>query len=239
MWVHEIKHRLLPAKLIISTIPVKWHWVCRRNWKGWGFVEQALFYARSTNPEKDYIIKELSLQECVKGHSQAFKLFIYQKIKIQLDDLSCPFTVTANGWNSSSTRLFPMPWNIRRRKLEPFIYGPHPLIIWFLFIFRTTEAVYPPASWAESLKRDSREPMADWMKRTGMVLYLKHFVISCIWEFVRKVYRDRERQLSLISRFQAYASEIKDCMHCSYCCWCCWSRECPAFLTKKLYKFVV
>ena len=45
-------------------------------------------YRISQNEYKDYIIKELSLQECVskviRKHS---KSFIYQKIKIQLDDL--------------------------------------------------------------------------------------------------------------------------------------------------------
>ena len=89
MWVHEIKTPLAASKLIISNNPSEVTLSLQEEIeKVEGFVEQALFYARSTNPEKDYIIKELSLQECVskviRKHS---KSFIYQKIKIQLDDL--------------------------------------------------------------------------------------------------------------------------------------------------------
>lgn len=47
-----------------------------------------MFYARSTNPEKDYLIKELNLQSAVskviRKHS---KTFIYQKIKVELHDV--------------------------------------------------------------------------------------------------------------------------------------------------------
>lgn len=89
MWVHEIKTPLAAAKLIMNNNPTEVSASIQEEFdKVEGFVEQALFYARSTNPEKDYIIKELTLQETVskviRKHS---KTFIYQKIRIQLDDL--------------------------------------------------------------------------------------------------------------------------------------------------------
>ena len=59
MWVHEIKTPLAASKLIISNNPSEVTLSLQEEIeKVEGFVEQALFYARSTNPEKDYIIKE-------------------------------------------------------------------------------------------------------------------------------------------------------------------------------------
>lgn len=89
MWVHEIKTPLAAAKLVISNNPSEITISLQEEIeKVEAFVEQALFYARSTSVEKDYIIKELSLQECIskiiRKHS---KVFIYQKIKVELDNL--------------------------------------------------------------------------------------------------------------------------------------------------------
>lgn len=90
MWVHEIKTPLAAAKLILNNNPSELSLSIKEEFdKVEGFVEQALFYARSTNPEKDYVIKELILQETVsmivRKHS---KTFIYQKIRIQLEGLN-------------------------------------------------------------------------------------------------------------------------------------------------------
>lgn len=89
MWVHEIKTPLAASQLIISNNPNEVTESLQEEIeKVEGFVEQALFYARSTNPEKDYIIRELCLQDCVskviRKHS---KTFIYQKIKVSLEHL--------------------------------------------------------------------------------------------------------------------------------------------------------
>lgn len=89
LWVHEIKTPLAAAKLIISNNPSDaTENLLEEVEKIEGFVDQALYYARSTNPEKDYTIKELNLQSIVskviRKHS---KVFIYHKIKLQLDDL--------------------------------------------------------------------------------------------------------------------------------------------------------
>lgn len=89
LWVHEVKTPLAASKLIISNNPSEVTQSLQEEIeKVEDFVEQALFYARSTNPEKDYLIKELNLQESIRKvirkHS---KTFIYKKIKVQLDDL--------------------------------------------------------------------------------------------------------------------------------------------------------
>lgn len=89
MWVHEIKTPLAAAKLIISNNPSEvTSSIQEEIEKVEGYVEQALFYARSTSVEKDYVIKELDLaplvSKIIRRHS---KEFIYQKIKLSLSDL--------------------------------------------------------------------------------------------------------------------------------------------------------
>lgn len=89
MWVHEVKTPLAAAKLVLeNNHSGASESLLEELDKVESFVEQALFYARSTNPEKDYIISELSLKECVnkviRKHS---KTFIYKKIRLELDDV--------------------------------------------------------------------------------------------------------------------------------------------------------
>ncbi|MEG0274916.1 sensor histidine kinase [Amedibacillus sp. YH-ame10] len=89
MWVHEVKTPLAAAQLVIQNNPgpASESLVEEIN-KIEDFVDQALYYARSTNPEKDYIIKDISLQESVnkviRKHS---KTFIYKKIRMEIDDI--------------------------------------------------------------------------------------------------------------------------------------------------------
>ena len=60
MWVHEIKTPLAAAKLIISNNPNEvTHNIYEEIEKVETYVDQALFYARSTSVEKDYAIKDL------------------------------------------------------------------------------------------------------------------------------------------------------------------------------------
>lgn len=89
MWVHEIKTPLAAAKLISDNHNSEvMRSIQEEMDKVEGFVEQALYYARSTTLEKDYIIKEMSLQtvvnKVIRKHS---KQFIYRKIKLELKDL--------------------------------------------------------------------------------------------------------------------------------------------------------
>ncbi len=89
MWVHEIKTPLAAAKLIIDNHDSEtMRSIDEEIEKVEDFVEQALYYARSTTLEKDYVIKEMSLQpiinKVVRKHA---KEFIYRKIKLVMKDL--------------------------------------------------------------------------------------------------------------------------------------------------------
>lgn len=89
MWVHEIKTPLAASKLILNNNPgVVSVSVEEELDKVEAFVEQALFYARSTTLEKDYLIKKMdlktSINKVIRKHS---KTFIYHKIKLQLDEI--------------------------------------------------------------------------------------------------------------------------------------------------------
>ncbi|MDL2276602.1 sensor histidine kinase [Breznakia sp. OttesenSCG-928-G09] len=89
LWVHEIKTPLAAGKLIVanndSTVMRNLDTELNRIDS---FVEQALFYARSTSLEKDYVVKEVQLDEIVrkvvKKHKQTF---LYKNIKIDLCNL--------------------------------------------------------------------------------------------------------------------------------------------------------
>lgn len=90
MWVHEIKTPLAAAKLITSNNDNEVSSsIAEEIDKVEDFVEQALFYARSTTLEKDYLIKELNLEQVVnkiiRKHS---KSFIYRKIKLETSGLA-------------------------------------------------------------------------------------------------------------------------------------------------------
>lgn len=89
MWVHEIKTPLAASKLIISNNENE---ITKNIYeeleKVEGFVEQALFYARCASVEKDYLIKEMKLEEHInKVIRRNAKTFIYHDIKIKLHDL--------------------------------------------------------------------------------------------------------------------------------------------------------
>lgn len=89
MWVHEIKTPLAAGKLIISNNPSEVTKSIEEELnKVEDFVEQALFYARSTTVEKDYVIKEMSLKDTVnKVIKKNAKTFIYKRIKIDLQNI--------------------------------------------------------------------------------------------------------------------------------------------------------
>lgn len=89
MWVHEIKTPLAAAKLIISNNPNEVTQSIEEEInKVEDFVEQALFYARSTTVEKDYLIKKMNLKTIInKVVRKNAKSFIYKRIKIELEDI--------------------------------------------------------------------------------------------------------------------------------------------------------
>lgn len=88
-WVHEIKTPIASAKLILdnddSILGERISYEMKRVE---GFIEQALYYARSNDVSKDYIIKEFDLRSVVmKAVKSNSRDFINRKIKLNLKDI--------------------------------------------------------------------------------------------------------------------------------------------------------
>ena len=88
-WVHEIKTPIASAKLIIENnnneVTKK---IDMQVDKIENFVEQVLYYSRSDETSKDYIIKEASLNDIVKRVvKRNCKDFISKKISLQLEEI--------------------------------------------------------------------------------------------------------------------------------------------------------
>ncbi|WP_195986481.1 sensor histidine kinase [Clostridium sp. D53t1_180928_C8] len=89
-WVHEIKTPIASAKLILendnSILGERINYEMKRVE---GYIEQVLYYARSSEVSKDYIIKEFSLRAVVmrviKSNSRDF---INKKIKLNIKALN-------------------------------------------------------------------------------------------------------------------------------------------------------
>ncbi|MBH1939308.1 sensor histidine kinase [Mobilitalea sibirica] len=95
-WVHEVKTPLAAMKLICDNNrtpeAIK---VLQELERANRCVEQVLFYARSKNVEKDYLIKEVNLDEVVKKSIQNNKQLLLEK-KIQVK-LECDQSVFTDG----------------------------------------------------------------------------------------------------------------------------------------------
>lgn len=87
LWVHEIKIPLASARLIMENNPnIDLQDEIKRVED---YVEQVLFYARSENVEKDYMIKLCSLDQMVKNViKRNRKDFIYKKISLEYEPLN-------------------------------------------------------------------------------------------------------------------------------------------------------
>lgn len=89
LWVHEVKVPLASASLIMennrSSVYESMNEELHRIEM---FVDQALFYVRSENVEKDYTIKDCNLDDIVKKVITSFRRnFIYQKISLERKNL--------------------------------------------------------------------------------------------------------------------------------------------------------
>lgn len=88
-WVHEIKTPISISKLIIENNESEvTNNINEELDKIENYIEQALFYARSNNLEKDYIIKKLSLKSTVHNViKRNMNILIAHNIKIDLSNL--------------------------------------------------------------------------------------------------------------------------------------------------------
>lgn len=88
-WVHEIKTPISVSKLIIENNESEiTNSIDEELDKIENYIEQALFYARSNNLEKDYIINRLNLKSTInKVIKRNMNTLIEKNIKINLFDL--------------------------------------------------------------------------------------------------------------------------------------------------------
>lgn len=89
LWVHEVKTPIAVCKLLIENneSPLTKSMEEEVN-KIDNYIEQALFYARSNILEKDYIIKEMDLRECIgKCLNSYADILINNKVKINIYDI--------------------------------------------------------------------------------------------------------------------------------------------------------
>lgn len=86
MWVHEVKTPIASSKLIFENNPSDVTKSLEEEMnKIDGYVEQALYYAKSNSVEKDYIIKETSLKELINSTIRKnSKNFIRNRIRIEI-----------------------------------------------------------------------------------------------------------------------------------------------------------
>ncbi len=89
LWIHEVKIPISSIKLILHNhkLPVESKLLDQIN-RIENDVEQVLYYTRSKNAERDYLIKECNLKEVVNRVIIKNKdIFISQKIKIEQNNL--------------------------------------------------------------------------------------------------------------------------------------------------------
>jgi len=89
-WVHEIKTPIASTKLIIENNQNEvTNKIDLQIDRIEGFVEQVLYYSRSNNAHKDYIIKQISLDDVVRNVvKRNYRDFINKKIKLDIKDAS-------------------------------------------------------------------------------------------------------------------------------------------------------
>jgi len=88
-WVHEVKTPIASSKLMFENHKNEvTKGIMEELEKIEGYVEQALYYARSSSASKDYMVKEFSLQACIsKVLKKNAKAFIHKKIQLQLTEM--------------------------------------------------------------------------------------------------------------------------------------------------------
>ncbi|MDO7203887.1 hypothetical protein Q5M85_06595 [Paraclostridium bifermentans] len=74
MWVHEIKTPIASSKLIIENNKNEHTLsILEEIEKIENYIEQVLYYSKSNELEKDYIVKEISLSQCVNNTIKEIK----------------------------------------------------------------------------------------------------------------------------------------------------------------------
>ncbi|MGN1401655.1 MAG: sensor histidine kinase [Bacillus sp. (in: firmicutes)] len=87
-WVHEIKTPIATGKLMIENQRSSLTKALQIELEAIeGYVDQALYYARSNSANKDYIVKEFSLKECLNNCiKKNARSFIDNKIRLDMPE---------------------------------------------------------------------------------------------------------------------------------------------------------
>ena len=90
LWVHEIKTPLASCRLLVDNNESPFsESIGEELYKLENYIDQALFYARSNTLEKDYLIKEINLEDCLRGLLKNNADFLIKsKVIIRLDDVN-------------------------------------------------------------------------------------------------------------------------------------------------------
>ena len=99
LWIHEVKIPIATGKMIIENNKSEvTQSIDEELDKIENYVEQALFYARSNVPEKDYLVKKQNLKEIVNTSVLKNKRSLLQnKVKLNLHDLN-GYVYTDSKW---------------------------------------------------------------------------------------------------------------------------------------------
>ena len=99
LWIHEIKLPIATSKMIVANNKNNVTKSIEEEIdKVENYVEQALFYARSNNVEKDYYIRKNNLETMVNEAIKKNKnILIQEKIKVDIHDLNLEVN-TDNKW---------------------------------------------------------------------------------------------------------------------------------------------
>jgi signal transduction histidine kinase len=89
LWVHEIKTPIASCKLLVENNESEvTKSIDEEIDKVQDYIEQALFYARSNELQKDYIIKKVNIKDCVNSViKRNANVLIKKKIKLELSNI--------------------------------------------------------------------------------------------------------------------------------------------------------
>ena len=106
-WIHEVKTPISAIKLIEENNKTSTSRLVLQELEEIDrYVEQALFYARSEDVEKDYLVKEISLEKCINSVITRNKqVLILNSIDIEIYDI-CESVYSYRKENESTIKIY-------------------------------------------------------------------------------------------------------------------------------------